>query len=233
MPRPNANNGTYLGGPLLGVPGKFLNAVLMDSVNDYVRVPSAASLDVGDTFSIEGWVKRTSTAKSEDLFNKGGNGFQLTVMSAPNANQVFLRKANVSTVVRSTAGVAAGAYHHIVATKNGAGAGTSKIYIDGAEAGTVAVSAAQVIQNNTQPLLFGMLNSSSIDEFAVYDRALTAAEVVRALRGRRAVASRAVRRGPAAGPGDLARETTRRGDGSFRGGETLLCGCGSGSGGEV
>ena len=174
---PNANNGTYLNGPLLGVPGKFLNAVLMDGVNDLVRVPSAASLEVGDTFSIEGWVKRTSTARSEDLFNKGGNGFQLTVMSAPNANQVFLRKANVSTVVRSTAGVAAGAYHHVVATKNGAGAGTSKIYIDGVEAGTVAVSAAQVIQNNTQPLLFGLLNSSSIDEFAVYDRALTAGEV--------------------------------------------------------
>lgn len=47
-----------------------------------MRVPSAASLDVGDSFTLEGWIKRGSTANSENLLNRGDRGFQLTVMNA-------------------------------------------------------------------------------------------------------------------------------------------------------
>jgi hypothetical protein len=174
----NNNNGTYINGPLLGQPGRFQTAVQLDGVNDRISVPDSATLDVGDSFTLEGWVRRQATTGTEELFNKGGNGLQLSVLSAPNGNQVVLRKANVTTIARSTAGVPAdGNFHHVVATRSGPGG--VAIYIDGVNGGTTQVSAMQVIQDTAFPLQFGLGNSAGarFDEFAIYDRALTAGEV--------------------------------------------------------
>jgi subtilisin-like proprotein convertase family protein len=177
----NANNGTYLNGVTLGQPGVIAGntAALFDGVNDTARVPDSATLDVGDSFSVEGWVKRSSTTKATELFNKGANGLQLTVMNAGSGNQVWLRKAGVTTIAHSTVGVPAdGAFHHIVATKNGPG--SALIYIDGVEAGTVQVGGGvQAIQNTTFPLTFAGAGSTPtvFDEFALYDGVLTPAEV--------------------------------------------------------
>ena len=117
----NANNGTYTNGPVLGVPGALTgnSAVSMDGVNDTTRVPDANSLDVGDTFSAEGWIKRSSTAQTHTMMVKG---FQIVVMNAGSGSQVWLRKPNVSTIARTNVAVGAGAYHHIVVTKDGNGA---------------------------------------------------------------------------------------------------------------
>lgn len=170
------NHGTYLGGPTLGVPGVFNTAVSLDGFNDSVRVPDANSLDVGDSFSLEGWIKRSSTAKSHTMFNKGGSGFQLVVMNAGSGNLVYLRKANVTTIATSTAPVPAdNAYHHVVATKNGTAV---KIYVDGVP-GTAPVSLVQVVQNTASPLQFGDGGTvpANYDEFAVYDQVLTDSEV--------------------------------------------------------
>ena len=134
-------------------------------------MPDDNTLDVGNTFSAEGWIKRSSTAQSHTMMVKG---FQVTVMNAGSGWQVWLRKPNVSTVARSNAGVGAGAYHHIVVTKNGSGPGTVKIYIDGAPVTVVDVSAAQIIQNTAGVLAFGASasNQADFDEFALYDEVL-------------------------------------------------------------
>jgi hypothetical protein len=178
----NANNGTYLNGPTLAVPGALTGdantAASFDGVNDSVRVPDASSLDVGDTFSLEGWIKRSSTAKTYELFNKGGNGLQLTVMSAANGNQVWLRKANVTTIAHSTTGVPADAkFHQIVVTKSGPN--STKIYIDGVDAGAVAVAPTQAIANTALPLTITGAGAALhvLDELALYNHVLTAARV--------------------------------------------------------
>jgi hypothetical protein len=176
----NGNDGTYLGGPSLGVPGALAGdpdtAVRLDGVNDTVRVPDDSTLDVGNTFTAEGWIKRTSTTKVHELMNKS---FQLTVMGAANGNQVFLRKPGVSTIARTTGGIGTGAYHHIAVTKNGSGPGSVKFYIDGALAPSVDVSAAQVIVDNNTLLTFGAAGSTSADydEFAIYDGVLSATRI--------------------------------------------------------
>jgi len=173
------NDGTYLNGPTLGVPGIAGTAVSLDGVNDLVRVPDASSLDVGDSFTAEGWIKRSSTAQTHQMFLKGSQGLQLSVMNSGSGNRVFLRKSNVTTLAQSSVGVPAdGAFHHIVATKDGPG--TAKIYIDGADV-TVPTPGQQlqVIANTAFPLVFGSGASTpaNYDEFAVYDQALTAAQV--------------------------------------------------------
>ncbi len=59
------NDGTYLGNPLLGVPGVRNTAVSMDGVDDLVRVPDDDSLDVEDSFTLEGPIRRQSTDKTQ------------------------------------------------------------------------------------------------------------------------------------------------------------------------
>jgi len=80
---PSGNTGAYLNGVTLGVPGALSNdpdtASSFDGFNDSGRVPDANSLDVGSTFTLEGWIKCSTTTKSQELYNKGGNGFQLLV----------------------------------------------------------------------------------------------------------------------------------------------------------
>lgn len=181
---PHANNGTYLGGVTLGAAGAIVGdantAASYDGVNDTGRVPDADSLDVGSSFTMEGWIKRSSTAKSQELFNKGQNGLQLSVMSAGSGNKVFLRKAGVTTIAQSTTGVLAdGRYHYVVATMSGNGT-TAKIYVDGTDVTQLLpAGGAQSIANTAFPLTFGIAGSAQAfyDEFALYDEALPSCEI--------------------------------------------------------
>ena len=172
------NDGTYLGGPVLGVPGVVNTAVSMDGSNDHVSVPDDASLDVGDSFTLDGWIQRDSFEKAQQLFFKGGKGFQLSVMSRFNGSQVYLRKAGVTTMYRTVGGVPEDdQFHHVVATKDGSDVA---IYIDGV-AQELQVVSPRTIEDTAFPLTFSSNGASAVagdlDEFAVYDRALTPAEV--------------------------------------------------------
>ena len=129
---PAHNNGAYLNGVALGQPGAVAGntAAKFDGVNDTARVPQSASLNVGSSFSAEAWIKRTSTASSQVLFNKGANGIQLLVMQRPHRQPGLAARGGVGrSRIRRSPILADGRYHHIVATMNGAG--TAKIYVDG------------------------------------------------------------------------------------------------------
>ncbi|HEY1537845.1 MAG TPA: LamG-like jellyroll fold domain-containing protein [Solirubrobacteraceae bacterium] len=180
----NHNNGTYLGGVTLAVPGALASdpntAASFDGVNDSARVPDSASLHTGATFTLEAWIKRSSSAKSYELLNKGANGYQLTVMSAASGSRVFLRKADVTTIAQSSAPVPLnGAYHFVAATMSGAG--TARIYIDGVDVTQpVAGGGVQAIASTTQPVNIGGGGSAEAkyDELAVFGTALTAAQIL-------------------------------------------------------
>jgi CSLREA domain-containing protein len=180
----NGNNVTFLGGVTLGVPGALGGsdtAALFDGVNDQARVPDSNSLDVGNSFSAEAWIKRSSAAQTHELMNKGASGIQLVVMNAASQNRVVLRRAGVASIAQSTTGVAAdGRFHHVVATMNGLGS-TARIYIDGVDV-TQVLAPGQTILNTSFPLTFGSFGSApstpaTYDEFALYDSALTPAQV--------------------------------------------------------
>jgi hypothetical protein len=176
------NNGIYLNGPLLGQTGALAGdtnkAASFDGVNDTLRVPDANSLDVGDSFTLEGWVKRSSSTSSQTLFSKGANGIQLMVMNAPNGNQLWLRKAGVTTVAKSTAAIPGdGRFHHFVVTKNGP---STVFYVDRLP-GTTILAPAQVIANTADVLTFADVGSTVhvFDEWALYDGVLGASDVNR------------------------------------------------------
>ncbi len=174
------NDGTYLGGPLLGAPGVVNTAVSMDGKDDRVMVPDSNSLDVGDTFTLEGWVKRDSDNRIVQLFNKGNRSYHLVLLGHYDGNRVLLRKANVTSLMRSQGGVPAdGGFHHVVVGRNGH---KTQMFIDGVEQQVDELSGFRAIEDNTLPLyMSGTSNgdpvNGDLDEFAVYDRQLTYQEV--------------------------------------------------------
>jgi hypothetical protein len=170
--RMGANPGAYAGALALGQPGAVAGdtAVRLKG-SGQIKVPDSASLDTGDAFTVEMWVKLAVLRTTMGLASKGSY-----LVYLDSAGYVNLRKPGVGAVTRSTAAISdTSAYHHVVVAKSGAAA---RIYIDGVnQTGTVTNRA---IGNTTSALLLGngsgYLNGT-LDEVALYPRALAASEV--------------------------------------------------------
>jgi Concanavalin A-like lectin/glucanases superfamily len=160
---------------LFGDPG---TSASFDGSSGYVSVPENASLDVGNTFAVEAWVKRGSVSTSgyQAIASKQTGSWVLAVNSV---NQLVLRQAGNADIVTSTKNISdTSSWHYVAATKNGS---SVHLYIDGADVtGTVA---NQTLSNNTQPLVIGQSSGGSffkgqIEEVAVYNQVLTPAQVL-------------------------------------------------------
>jgi acid phosphatase type 7 len=173
--------GTYSGGYALGragaITGDSDTAAGFDGTSGSVSVPDAAALHVGDTFTIEAWVKRGSIGGSANqvIASKQNNSWVL--MFNP-SNQLVLRQSTVADLAASTATVTdTSTWHHVVATKNGT---SVRLYLDGRDVtGTVSNT---TMPNNTMPLAIGQSTgtayfSGTIDEVALYNVALSASQV--------------------------------------------------------
>jgi hypothetical protein len=176
-----ANNGGYQAGTTLGRPGALAGdpdtAVAFDGSAGWVQVAHDPSLNVGDRFSVEAWVKRGSVGGPGNQVVVSKQGGAWVLMFNP-SNQLVLRRAGVADVASSTATVTdTGGWHYVAATKDGA---SVHLYLDGADVtGTVT---NQTMVDNTLPLAIGQSSSAgyfngTIDEVALYNVALTAAQL--------------------------------------------------------
>lgn len=175
------NNGTYQGGYTLGTTGAIQGdpdtAVTLNGTSGYVSVPDSSSLAVGDTFTIEGWIKRgaVSTSENQVVASKQSGSWVLMLNSQ---NQLVLRRAMVGDVAASTKTVTdTSSWHYVAATKNGS---SVHLYIDGQDV-TGAV-ANQTMTDNTMPLVIGESSgmaffAGTIDEVAVYRAALSGSTI--------------------------------------------------------
>jgi hypothetical protein len=173
-----ANAGTYVASPTGGVTGAITNdtnkAVTFNGTTQNATVPDSASLDLGDVFTIEAWISKSGTGYRA-IVSKGTNAYYLRLNPD---DTLSLLKDNVAVLATSTATVGTG-FHHVVATKNGA---AIYIYLDGTDV-TGAV-ANETCSNTALVLTIGCEAVTSLerfagtlDEVAVYNRALSAAEV--------------------------------------------------------
>lgn len=142
---------TYQGSPTLGATGLVSGAdtaVTLNGTSQYVDKASPSSnLDLGDTFTVELWLKRGRSGVQEDLWGRNWSGGQIVRITSD--NKITLRKSGIANIVQSTATITDTSPHHVVVTKSGS---TVKIYIDGTDVtGTVSnqtfgvVSGASVI----------------------------------------------------------------------------------------
>src|SRR5918912_1725866 len=168
--------GGYALGRLGAIAGEPNTAVGLDGASGTVSVPHSSSLDVGDTFTIEAWVKRNAFGAPayQAIASQGANAWLLAFSSG---NRLVLRKATVGDLVNSTTTVTDTAWHHVAATKSGT---SVHLYIDGVDrTGSVT---NRTMANNTIPLTIGQSSGTSywngtLDEVALYNAALPASTI--------------------------------------------------------
>jgi hypothetical protein len=181
----DGNNGTLVANATFG-PGKARQAFAFDGDGDGVSIGAAANLQLQD-LSIEAWVKRASSTVlsfngngGAQLFALGGGGGGYSFYFDPSGRLAF-GKLQVNAVT-SSAQITDTNWHHVAVTK----LGTAVVfYLDGVaypapsyDSGGFTFTAPGYIGAWLNPSMqvdnsfYGM-----IDEIAVYNRALAAAEI--------------------------------------------------------
>ncbi len=178
------DNGTYVNGPVLGQPsllaGDSANrATQFDGANDYVKVPTSASLSPVARVSAEAWIKPTSLPAA--------GGFASVVTKAESYSIQFNGPKLEFTIIQGGArkrlqapagAIVAGQTYHVVGTYDGS---TQRLYVNGAEVANTPLSGA--VDSNNNPLTIGSWDGSreffkgTMDEPAVYANALSAGRV--------------------------------------------------------
>jgi hypothetical protein len=176
-----SNSGTFIGSPTLGLSsllsgGEGRSVELIPS-SQYVSIPDSESLDLGDTFSLEAWIKPNSVTETQGIISKGSGAYYLRINAS---GKLELVRSQVAAIVASKNSLVKGSSYHVVATKSGS---TVKLYINGVdETGTVTNS---TFVNNNIELNIGGDSQFSTERFngriqwvGIYKVALSAATVL-------------------------------------------------------
>ena len=183
------NNGDYLNGPTLGVPGAIVGdsntAALFDGANDYGTVLR----QISDNFSIEFWFKSTqlfgTTCTSwwqgaglvDAEVNGSSNDFGVSLCAGKVVAGVG-PSPDVSIV--SPGGYGDGLWHHVVFARTRT-SGALQLYVDGVSVGSATGSTVSLTSPTN--INFGRIQTGtfyfagSLDEVAVYSTALSQAAV--------------------------------------------------------
>jgi hypothetical protein len=166
--------------------GKFGNALSFDGVNDWVTVADANALDLTTAMTLEAWVFPTAIGSGSwrnVIIKERPNGevYNLYANTTGNIPQVYVVRAAQTGTPLGASGVTAvplNVWTHLAATYDGT---TLRLYVNGTQAGTQAVSGALVVSTGALRIggnnLWGEFFQGRIDEVRIYNRALTAAEI--------------------------------------------------------
>lgn len=175
----NGFNGAWTDGTATYAAGKSGQAFSLNAAagGGFVSVPHAAALSLVIPFTISVWI------------NAPGDSFRVVDKLTNGVNDGYLLDLNTTrqprfisgaAYMQAPAGLAADTWHHVVAVA--ASTTSRKIYVDGVVAGELTTALAGP-SAPTVPLRFGANSDSTsrfpglVDEVALFDRALTSAEV--------------------------------------------------------
>ncbi|MEQ1642928.1 MAG: LamG-like jellyroll fold domain-containing protein [Pyrinomonadaceae bacterium] len=159
--------------------GKVDQAFVTDSTDDTVTTPT---LNIGTSYTVDGWIRPT-TATSGVFYRILGNSFIGTNFGTlylfDNRIEYYQNGEMNLRVASSTGTVPLNEYTHIALTYDGT---NNRLYINGVLADTSSVHSGDEIFNNAIKIghafdAAGNTFIGQIDESAIYNRALTAAEV--------------------------------------------------------
>jgi hypothetical protein len=177
---PKARHGIYQGAVTLGAPSLLVTD--LDAAATFAGGRGQLTAGVPyltDTFSLEAWFNTPTPAATMTVISLGQNAGALTVVGG----QLRGERSNQAAVVTSGAvAIAANTVYHAVFTKTGA---TRALYLNGVDVGALAANqtctVGAVILVGTGVTGTGTIGANpfagTIDEVAVYDYALSAAQV--------------------------------------------------------
>jgi Concanavalin A-like lectin/glucanases superfamily/Bacterial Ig domain len=120
----------------------------------WVKVTNNSTLDMLGSFTVEAWVKTTSTARQGivERFNNAATtgsdgGYILRILKTGQVAFFTLQNANIVDEVISTSTVADNHWHHVAGVYN-AGTGTLSIFVDGFPQGSTSGRAAPTGTSN-------------------------------------------------------------------------------------
>lgn len=147
----------------------------------YIVVPHSAALNLGDTFSLEMWVKRSATG-TKAVISKGVPSTSGWNVEFSSTHYLRLWESATGQAVITVAYVWSDldVWHHVVFTKNGS---TRHAYLDGVD--YTGSDSDYTFTNDGAELAIGATATNhvdrfpgSLDEVAVYNYALTAQQVL-------------------------------------------------------
>jgi hypothetical protein len=186
---PNRNDGAVQNG-VSATTGKFKSALLFDGADDFVRVPSSASLNLSDAVTVSAWVTPEVDGAWQSIVRKvveeGTHVFPFTsydMLLVDGGNGTFQPRISVSgtdgsRVTATGSSLAYGGTYNIIGTYDRA---TLRIFVNGTEQGS-ATYTSPLIQT-AGPLLIGRHGAGGdffkgkLDDLRIYSRALVASEI--------------------------------------------------------
>jgi hypothetical protein len=174
------------------VAGKMGGAIQLDGTDDYVELPIGNMVSALSDMTVTSWVNWGGTGMWARVFDFGTNtSIYMFMCPYANTNQLrfAIRTAAVGEqVVSSSAGLLPTGWHHVGVNIN-ATTKTITLFQDGAQVGTGATTLLPKDMGVTTQNWLGKsqwpdpLFKGSLDDFRIYDRALTADEVANAMVG--------------------------------------------------
>lgn len=176
------NTGTLQNGTLW-LTGKYGSGLNFDGVDDHVSVPDAPALDLGNTGTIEAWVKLDSLNRWHGVISKGtlnSNPAHNYALEIDNLNRFLCIIGDTirSVELKSTISALAGQFYHLACTWNGT---SLSLYVNASLNNSIAQAITPL--SNSQPLYIGQFGNSAdrldgtIDEVRIYNRALSQVEI--------------------------------------------------------
>ena len=178
------NHGT-ISGATRTTAGRFGGALSFDGVNDWVTVADAASLDLTNRLTIEAWVFPTALNSEETVVLKEASGALVYALYGDNGAQrpgAFVRIAGTtgsSTSALGSAVLPLNGWTHLAMTYDGA---QLRLFVNGTLVRIVVRTG--LMANSAGPLRIGgnaiwsEFFNGRIDEVRIYNRALTASEIL-------------------------------------------------------
>jgi predicted GH43/DUF377 family glycosyl hydrolase len=173
------NHGTAYGGATTVTDGRFARAGSFDGTNDYISIPHSSSINPTNAITVELWAKsNTANWNSTGMLVSKRNAYIMYPIGNSKTIRFYIYSGGWRYTVY-TPSIDITQWHHYVGTFDGS---TIKLYIDGSLVASTSYSGS--IKSDTGPLYIGRDDgysryfNGSIDEVAIYSRALSADEIL-------------------------------------------------------
>jgi RHS repeat-associated protein len=195
LDRAAANDGSAENGPTFA-PGLVGQAFRFNGLNDLIRIASSRTTSFGGAFSVEFWFNPTTTIDTgtpnqvllaKGRYTEGGFNAPVAIQVLGGDGRLLVRMPPAPALVSTTTTWPAGTWQHIALSWDGA---HYRLYVNGIE--EAGLDNAFSIIDSTDEITLGNADGFAaagfaglVDEAALYNRALSAAEVaaVHAARG--------------------------------------------------